>query len=120
MDLLPAQTLGCLEVRQPERLAREAGALTKGSVLEDLPAVLARFRSGLGGNEHFWFMEDIGIFGLFFSPEMINEAGRIQGGAVALTGLAKDGTPQVVGLLQSGDSNLPGLYLRAYLTFSQI
>ena len=45
-ELLPAQTLACVEVRQPERLSREIATLLKGSELEDMPAVMARLRRG--------------------------------------------------------------------------
>ncbi len=116
-DLLPAETLACLELRHPERLSREVAALIKGSALENLPAVMARFRASTNG-EMRWQMEQVGVFGLFLSPEMISEAGRIGGGAVALTGFSKDGTPHVVGLIQTGDSNLVGLYTRAFITLA--
>ena len=114
LELLPAQTLACLEVRQPERLAREVSALLKGSMLEDMAPVLARFRASMGNQRNFWMRESDVLFSLFLSPELISEAGRMQGAAVALTGFARDGTPEVIGVLQTGDSNLVGLYTRAY------
>lgn len=41
IELLPAQTPACLELRHPSRLAREIAALIKGSVLDDLPRQMA-------------------------------------------------------------------------------
>ncbi len=61
----------------------------------------------------------LGILNLFLSPEMVDEASRIRGGFVALTGFAKDGTPEVVGVLQTGGSNFPGIYMRAFLSFAR-
>ena len=114
-ELLPAQTLACVEVRQPERLAREISALTRGSALDDMPNVMARFREKLGDNTPFWFFNETAMISILFSPEMINECGRIQGGAVAVTGVTKDG-PEIVGVVLAGDSNLPTFYMRAMLT----
>ena len=115
-ELLPAQTLACVEVRQPERLSREIAVLLKGSELEDMPAVMARFRDKLGdNNQQFWMFSEYAAMSLFVSPEMINECGRIQGGIVAVTGVNKDG-PEVVGIVLAGDSNFPTFFLRAMLT----
>ena len=105
-ELLPAQTLACVEVRQPERLAREISALVKGSELDDMPAVMAKFREKLGDNMPFYFFNEAAMMSLLFSPEMINECGRVQGGVVAVTGINKDG-PELVGVVLAGDSNLP-------------
>jgi hypothetical protein len=115
-ELLPAQTLACVEVRQPERLSREIGALLKGSELEDMPAVMARLRERLGDNNNqFWMYSIYAMESLLLSPEMINECGRIQGGMVAVTGVTKDG-PEVVGVVLAGESNFPTFYMRAMLT----
>jgi hypothetical protein len=122
VELLPAQTLACLELRQPARLSREVAALVKGSSLEDLPRRLAKQRADKEGDMRFRFTrqgEMLGMLGMFLSPEMLDEAGRIRGGFIALTGFAKDGTPEVVGVLQSGGSNFPGMYMRAFLSFAQ-
>src|SRR5665213_2726643 len=119
-ELLPAQTLACAEVRQPERLAREIAVLLKGSELEDMPAVMARFREKLGdNNQQFWIFYAYAMESVLLSPEMINECGRIQGGIVAVTGVNKDG-PEVVGIILAGDSNFPTFYMRAMLTVSSV
>jgi hypothetical protein len=60
------------------------------------------------------------VLSMFLSPEAIDEAGRIRGGFVALTGFSKENGPEIVGVLQPGGSNFPGLYLRAYLSFGQV
>jgi hypothetical protein len=120
LDLLPASTLACLEVRQPERLSREVLALVKGSALEELPATMARFRATMGEEAPFWLQGPASEMILLLSPELIAEAGRMQGGAVALTGLGKDGSPQIVGFLQAGDSHLPSFYMRGYMTFTNV
>jgi hypothetical protein len=115
-ELLPAQTLACVEVRQPERLSREIAVLLKGSELEDMPAVMARLREKLGDNNNqFWMYSIYAMESILLSPEMINECGRIQGGIVAVTGVTKDG-PEVVGVVLAGESNFPTFYMRAMLT----
>src|SRR5262249_18774495 len=121
-ELLPAQTLACVELRQPARLSREVGALVKGSALEDLPRQLAKKRAENQNDRGFrysWQSEMLGMLGVFLSPEMLDEAARVRGGFIALTGFAKDGTPEVVGVLQSGGSNFPGMYMRGFLSFSR-
>jgi hypothetical protein len=115
-DLLPAQTLACVEVRHPDKLARELGLLVKGSALEDMPATMAKFRAKLPKDSNFWLREEIGMLAMFASPEMLAEAGRFQGAVFALTGVSKDKGPQWVIILLSGESNLPGFVMRTYLT----
>jgi len=119
-ELLPAQTLVCVELRQPDRLAHEVAALTRGSLLDDLPAVLAKARARLGDDNFFWGFQTIGMFGLFLSPEMIREGGRFQGGVFAITGINKDQEPEMLGILQPGDSNFVPLYMRAFLTMGPV
>src|SRR5262245_38566698 len=97
-ELLPAQTLAYVELRYPDRISREAATLFKGSYLDDLPASMAKYREQRGDNDRFFFDDMmVGMLGIFLSPEMIAEAGRIQGGAVALTGFTKEKEPEVVG-----------------------
>jgi hypothetical protein len=116
-DLFPAQTLAYLEFRQPDRLSREVAALLRGSVLDDMPAVMSKFRDKRGDNGMFFFDDYlIGTFGLFASPEVIAEFGRLQGGAVALTGFTKNMEPEIVGVLLSGTSNAPTFFMRTVLT----
>jgi hypothetical protein len=116
-ELLPAQTLAYVELRHPDRISREGAALLKGSYLDDMPTRMAKYREQRGDNDRFFFDDMmVGMFGIFLSPEMIAEAGRIQGGAVALTGFTKEKEPEVVGILLSGESNAPTFFLRMYLS----
>lgn len=122
VDLLPADTLACIELRQPSKLAREVAALLKTSSLEDIPKRLAKKRAENEGDRRFQSyrqQEKLGMLSVFLSPEMLDEANRIRGGFIALTGFAKDGTPEVVGVLHSGTSNLPGMYMRGFQIFGQ-
>jgi hypothetical protein len=119
VELLPAQTLACLELRQPVPLSREVAALVKGSILDDLPRLLAKNRAENRGFRYSQEREMLATLGVFLCPEMINEAGRIRGGVIALTGFAKDGRPEVAGVLQNGTSNFPGMYVKGFLSFAR-
>ena len=115
-DLFPAQTLAYLEFRQPDRLSREVAALLRGSALEDLPATLAKHREKRGDDNGFFAYFFLAEFGMFASPEVVAEFGRLQGGAVALTGFSKDMEPEVVGILLSGTSHAPTFVMRTILS----
>jgi hypothetical protein len=118
-ELLPAQTLFCVEVRQPDKFAREIEALIKGSAFDDLPATMARFRAKLKGSEDSYFDFGVSYLGMFFSPEGIRDFGKTRGGAFAITGINKDG-PEYVAVLLTGDSTLPRLFMRAVLSFDRM
>jgi hypothetical protein len=118
-DLLPAGTLAYLELRQPEQLSRELAGLVKGSCLENMPQTMARFRDEHPTNQ-LWVLQEVAMFSLFASPETIAEAGRLQGGALALTGFTKDNEPEIVGFLLAGQSHAPGFFLRAYLSIDTV
>ncbi|HZT81977.1 MAG TPA: DUF3352 domain-containing protein, partial [Gemmataceae bacterium] len=113
--LFPAHSLAYLEVRQPDKLSREVAALCNGSVLEDMPARMAQARA-VRGNRFFFEDEAVGLLSVFLCPEMVAEFARLGGGAVALTGFTKDGEPEVVGVVLSGESNAPTFILRMALT----
>jgi hypothetical protein len=120
-DLLPFSTLVSIEVRHPEKMAREVLTALKGTAAEDLYHRLGKLRAEnptervFGGSA-----ESLGIIGMFLSPEFISEIGRFQGAAVALTGFDKDGFPEVVGLIHTGESNLPGFIMRGQLSFERV
>ena len=80
-----------------------------------MPALMARYRERVGDNGQFWSFYEYGSYGLLLSPEVINECGRVEGAAVAVTGVNKDG-PEVVGVILAGDSNLPTFYMRGELS----
>jgi len=113
-ELLPAGTLAYVEARHPERLSRELAALARGSAVSDMAATVAKFRERLGDERRIWLGEEVGLLGSIFGPEWLAEGGRLQGGVFALTGISKDG-PEMVGVILSGSSNIPGLYLRTML-----
>src|SRR6516162_4022614 len=116
-ELFPAQTLAYLEFRQPDKLSRELAGLFRGSALDDMPGVLAKHREKRGPGGGFIFEEMLfGEFGMFVAPETIAEFGRLQGGAVGLTGFTKNMEPEIVGILLSGSSNAPTLVMRTILT----
>src|SRR5215813_5587209 len=113
-ELLPAGTLAYVEARHPERLSRELAALARGSAVSDMAATVAKFRERRGDERRIWLGEEVGLLGSIFGPEWLAEGGRLQGGLFALTGISKDG-PEMVGVILSGSSNIPGLYLRTML-----
>src|SRR5262249_49943679 len=85
--------------------------------LENLPATLAKFREKIGdNNDRFMAYFFLAEFGMFASPEAIAEFGRLQGGAVALTGFSKDMEPGIVGVMLSGTSNAPTFVMRPILS----
>ncbi|HMC65965.1 MAG TPA: DUF3352 domain-containing protein [Gemmataceae bacterium] len=113
-DLVPAGTLAYLELNQPGQTGKDLAVLLKGSALDDLPGVLAKFREKLG--ERDYFGSELSILGSFIGPEVLAEASRIQGGAVALISIGKDRQPEIAAYLLTGESNAPGFVMRAFLT----
>ena len=87
--------------------------MLKDSYLEDITATLAKFRKLKGGSR--FEIEDLAEMCLLLPPEFLQEFGRLQGGAVAVTGFNKDQEPEIAGVLLTGSSNIPSLALRAYL-----
>jgi hypothetical protein len=115
-ELFPAETLAYLEVRHPQALSREAAGLIKGSALENLPATLAAFREKFANDRmRLWETQAVAMLGTMFGPEMIGEFGRLQGAAVGLTGFHPDEGPEIVGIILTGESNIPSLVMRVYL-----
>lgn len=119
-ELLPASTLASVEVRQPARLARELAALVKGSAFEDMPGAIARFRAKDPFFGNMWAFYELRTISMFLSPEMLAEGARLRGGILGLTGLDKEKGPGYVGVLLTGESNVPGIYLRDKLMYGQV
>ncbi|HLW64107.1 MAG TPA: hypothetical protein VKS79_02230 [Gemmataceae bacterium] len=109
-ELFPPDTLFYAELVKPAEVAQELAGYMKGSVIDDLPAYLAKLREKQGDNMFF----GLGMSTMFFSPEAINEVKRFQGGAVAMTGW-KDNQPEIVGFVLAGESNVPNFVLRTIL-----
>lgn len=119
-DLLPAQTLAYLELRQPDQLGKEIAALIKDSALENIPLTMAKFRAKYENLERFWVLQEVSGFGLMLSPEVLSEAARLQGAAVAITGFDKENQPEIVGFVLAGQSHAPTFAMRAYLSMDQL
>src|SRR6516225_5601956 len=107
-ELFPAKTRVYLEINGIADVVKEVRGLVKGSCLEDPPKSLEKFakladNSLIAGD----FME----FGLLLCPEALSEIGRFRGGAIAVTGFPGDTSkdPDIVGVLQTGPSNLPAI-----------
>jgi hypothetical protein len=117
-ELLPATTLAYAEVRQPGQLVKEFASLFEGSVLADVPDSLTKLlppgekppRRGWG---------PLGGFGLLFAPEVVKEAKRLQGAAIALTGF-KEGQPEWLAVVLPGESNAPAFLMRAVLATAPV
>src|SRR5579885_3626107 len=99
----------------PPQLAREAQGLIKGSMLENLPAALAKWRLEHPTNQ-WWYLQEVAIFSVFASPETLAEGGRLGGAAIAVTGFDKNFEPEVVGIVLAGDSNAPTFIMRMALS----
>ena len=110
-ELFPAKTRVYLEINGIADVVKEVRGLVKGSCLEDPPKSLEKFakladNSLIAGD----FME----FGLLLCPEALSEISRFRGGAIAVTGFPGDTSkePDIVGVLQTGPSNLPAILMR--------
>jgi hypothetical protein len=118
-DLFPANTVAYAEVRQPGRLMNEIRSLFEGSVLADVPASLADLQAKYDPRgTAFRLKEQVGRFGLFLSTEVAAEVGRLQGAALGLIGITKDGQPEYLGVVLPGESQIPGIVLRSLLAMS--
>jgi hypothetical protein len=118
-ELLPAQTLAYAEFNQPGKLAKEVAQLIKGSPFDNLPLYLAKHRKEKDLTNA-WVLQEVGMFGIFLNPELLNEVGRAQGAAVALTGFTKDNEPEIVGFILAGESNAPTFVMRTMLTMMDV
>src|SRR5262249_42960178 len=118
-ELLPAGTLAYGELRQPGPLVKEFAGLFEDSALGNVPDSLARLWGKDGEAPSRRTMHEVGAIGLFLSPEIVHEAGRLQGAAVAVTGI-KEGRPQFVAIVLPGESNGPGFIMRAFLTMEKV
>jgi hypothetical protein len=116
-ELLPADTLGFVELRQPGALLKEVANLFEGTAFGNIPDSLTKLwgKDGPPPRERA-AMAPVGAFGLFLSPEMVKEVGRLQGAGFAVTSF-KNGQPQMVAIVLPGESNAPAFFMRAFLTF---
>ena len=119
-ELMPAKTLVYVEIRQAGELFKEIGALLKGSVLSDVPDSLLKVRAKYKIESGSRPPEGPGAVGLFFAPEIIAELGRLEGAAVAFTGIDANSEPEFVAVVLPGQCNAPALMMRALLTMGPV
>ena len=112
-DVMPAKTVGYLELRQPGQLIKEVQSLLEGSVLSK-PDMLTKLQEKYKASSFQRGPEMVQAASLLLAPEIPAEIGRIQGAAVAITGIEKDGMPEFVAVILPGDSNLLRLAWRAF------
>jgi hypothetical protein len=119
-ELFPARTKAYLEINQVAQVVKEVQALLKGSCLEDMPRSLEKLGVPMREDPYgFRYGSRMMLgMGLFLGPEVLSEVSRFGGGAVAITDIPKDldQPPEAVGVLRTGDSNLPGFYMRMMMT----
>jgi hypothetical protein len=80
-ELMPAKTLANAEIRHAGKLVKEVGALLKDSALGNVPDSLLKFRTKFDKGPIGRRMDEVGVAGLMFAPEVIAELGRLQGAA---------------------------------------
>jgi hypothetical protein len=114
-DLFPADTLLFVDVVKPADIGREVTAYAKGTPIENMNEYMAKWRAKLGDG-YFPDAMMLGMISAFAGPEAMAEAARMQGAAVALTGIDKKGDPEIVGVVLPGQSNVPGFILRMFMT----
>jgi hypothetical protein len=116
-DLFPADTLFFAELTRPADVARDVEALIRGSILDDLPSYMAKLR-GKNPDRFGYASEGPLVLSSLLGPEAMAEFKRGQGAALAITGINKKGEPDFVGFVLTGESNVPGFFMRAYLSSS--
>jgi hypothetical protein len=117
-DLLPANTVAYGELRHPGQLLKEIHSLFEGSALGNLPESLFQFAAKMGAPaDQFRNPTWVEAMGLAMGPELIRELQRMKGAAFAFTGFnRRSGEPEGVAVILPGESNLPGLMMRLFLT----
>src|SRR5262245_47609215 len=112
-ELFPAKTRVYLEINGIADVVKEVRGLIKGSCLEEPPRTLEKF-ADLAKNQFFFGEIESLEYGLALSPEALSEISRFRGWAIAVTDVPGDPgkNPEVVGVLLSGRSNVPAIYMR--------
>ena len=120
-ELFPAQVLVYAELRQPGALAENLVGLFEGSKLKDLQPDYVN-RTVVGKNPHGISVVDERwrFLQLFLAPELVRESRRLQGAALAITGIDPKGEPEYVALVLPGESNIPGFAMRAYVASQRV
>jgi hypothetical protein len=117
--LFPADTKAYLEINQIDQFVKELRPLLKGSVLEDLPGSLEKIRAKFD-EETGYYMRMMELT-MILTPEALAEVTRLKGAAVAVTSMPKGPGeyPEIVGVVLTGESNVPGMFLRGMLTMDR-
>src|SRR5262249_23313211 len=102
-----------------DQFVKEIRPLLKGSVLEDLPGSLEKIRAKFD-DDHVHYMRMMELT-MILTPEALAEMMRIKGAAVAVTSMPKGPgeNPEIVGVVLTGESNVPGMFLRGMLTMDR-
>ncbi len=114
-SLFPADTLAYVELNQPGAVAKDLAAFFKGSSFENALPALDKIRGKSPPNGTL-DTSAAGMLSALLGPEMLAEAPRFDGIAAALTGFSKSGEAEWVSIILTGDSQLPGFIIRAYLS----
>ena len=113
-ELFPANSLAYIEINQPGVVAKDLAAFLKGTAFSKTEPLLDRlFRKPRSEPIN---TSDSGILTTILGPEMLRQAARFKGVAAALTGFDKNGSPEYVAIALTGDSQLPGSLMKAYLS----
>ncbi len=104
-----------VELTKPADLANELSAFVKGSVVDDMPAFMAKWREKKGDG-YFMMSEIVAMFSAFAGPEALDEYKRMQGAAFAITGISSKNEPEYAFVLLAGQSNVPNFIMRVYMT----
>jgi hypothetical protein len=120
-EIMPADAVAYVELRQPGQIVKEIQGLLEGSVLSK-PTALAKLQEKYKTSAFRRGPEEAMAASLLLAPEIPAELGRMQGAAIALTGVDKTergSPPEFVAVILPGDSNILRLAWRAFpLTFS--
>jgi hypothetical protein len=119
-DLMPAGALFYGEIRQPGPLVQEAAKLVEGSALANVPDSLQKLRGKYEKFLRYNRFEELAVAGMFFSPEVIKELGRVQGAGFAMTGLSPRGEPEFAVVVLPGQSNVPAFMMRMFLSMERV
>jgi hypothetical protein len=119
-EAMPARVLAYAELRQPGPFVKEFVGLFENSFLGNVPESVHRILADLKVPPPPRGLGELGAAGLFLSPEVVQEAQRLQGMGVALTGLGERGEPEFVVVGLPGESNIPRLVFRALLTMERV
>jgi hypothetical protein len=114
-ELFPAKSVVYAEVVKPGAAAKDLAAFLKGTVFENALPALNKVKEKQRPNGLLDTTE-AGLLAAFLGPEMLKEAGRFQGLAAGITGFDKNGEPEFLAAVLTGESQLPGFIMRAFLS----